>query len=965
MTTRAASRMLLGALVALAAACNGSHEHSDAPGVQDDAPPPTGMFGAPCSMNAECIDGYCVQAAGGVGGECTRTCNNDCPPDWTCRDVHVGDSTIQLCIPNAPQLCLECSADTECGQGAACLQIDGSGRCATSCTTSCPMGYTCAVDASGAHPDSYCQPIAGSCTCNDAMAGGTRACTNANTIGTCFGTQTCDPTKGWSACNAPAATLETCNGKDDDCDFLIDEDVGGGQACNITNSYGTCVGVRECAGSAGFSCQGQTPMPELCNYVDDNCNGLIDETFPNLGTVCTPGVGACQRFGSMKCSADGLSTVCSVAAGSPTPELCNGIDDDCDGTVDEGFTGLGGLCSAGLGVCTRYGTTICAAGGMSTTCSATPGTNMSPEICNYLDDNCDGIVDNGFLNPVTGLYDTTANCGACGNNCTTVFTGANSTGACSTSGGTAHCVMTCTAGYFDLDASSVDGCEFALDSTVIYVSVSDPAAADDATCGLGPSGTVAGYHPCKSISYGITRASSTGRGNIKVANGTYNESVTLVTGKNLYGGYNDGTWQRDVATTATVVQGVSSTGNHDRTVIAASVTNATFDGFVVRGSFNTKAGGNSYAFYVSGADSTLVISNNQIFAGRGGPGSDGGPGTNGATGPDGTGSVSGSYDGYTTNSSPCNVSRQFANGASFTCGGNNVSGGNGGGNQCPPASNYTQFSGINGFAGMAGAGAGGGAAGGTSQGGYDGTLQVQGPNQTCFLPVPPMTGADGMPGSNGGVGAGVAGCASAAGTVAGGHWMNGSAAMGLAGYNGGGGGGGAAGGGGACNGVGTCKKDRLGAHGGGGGAGGCAGSGGAPGGGGGGVFGIFVVGGTAPTLSTNTIQRGSGGSAGAGGIGGAGGLGGHGGIGGAEVELCAAKAGRGGDGGAGGSGSGGGGGCGGSSYGIFTSGVGATSYCTTNTVSGGSAGPGGAGGFSGGNSGGNGVAGVLNDCTSI
>src|SRR5207249_6776008 len=134
------------------------------------------------------------------------------------------------------------------------------------------------------------------------------------------------------------------------------------------------------------------------------------------------------------------------------------------------------LCSAGLGICTRYGTTICAAGGMTTTCSATAGTNMTAETCNYLDDNCDGIVDNGYRNQVTGLYDTTANCGACGNDCTLIYTGANSTGACSTSGGTAQCVMACTAGHFNLDNSTIDGCEFTLDNTSVYVSVSDPAA---------------------------------------------------------------------------------------------------------------------------------------------------------------------------------------------------------------------------------------------------------------------------------------------------------------------------------------------------------------------------------------------------------------------------------------------------------------------------------------------------------
>jgi hypothetical protein len=90
-----------------------------------------------------------------------------------------------------------------------------------------------------------------------------------------------------------------------------------------------------------------------------------------------------------------------------------------------------------------------------------------------------------------------------------------------------------------------------------------------------------------------------------------------------------------------------------------------------------------------------------------------------------------------------------------------------------------------------------------------------------------------------------------------------------------------------------------------------------------------------------------------------------GGNGGQSALFCTDKAGRGGDGGNAGHGSGGGGGCGGSSFGIFTSGIGTPTYCSTNTVAGGAAGAGGAGGYSGGSTGGAGGAGVLQACTSI
>src|SRR5207248_969733 len=141
-----------------------------------------------------------------------------------------------------------------------------------------------------------------------------------------------------------------------------------------------------------------------------------------------------------------------------------------------------------------------------------------------------------------GLYDTNQNCGACGNDCTTQFTAANSFGACSVVGMAAQCVMKCNAGAFDLDGATADGCEFVLDNTAIYVSANDTGAADDATCGLGPAGTGTGYHACKSITYGLMRAGTTGRARVNVANATYNEAITLVNGTSLYGGYAAGTW---------------------------------------------------------------------------------------------------------------------------------------------------------------------------------------------------------------------------------------------------------------------------------------------------------------------------------------------------------------------------------------------------------------------------------------
>jgi len=90
------------------------------------------------------------------------------------------------------------------------------------------------------------------------------------------------------------------------------------------------------SGSDGceYACALTNGGVEICDGLDNNCDGQVDEGFADLGDACTVGLGQCQRSGNIVCSADGAQTECSVKPGLPTTETCNGLDDDCDGVID-------------------------------------------------------------------------------------------------------------------------------------------------------------------------------------------------------------------------------------------------------------------------------------------------------------------------------------------------------------------------------------------------------------------------------------------------------------------------------------------------------------------------------------------------------------------------------------------------------------------------------------------------------
>ncbi len=327
------------------------------------------------------IDEGLLNACGSCGPVPPEVCNG---VDDDCDGAIDEGGVCGGCVPE-PEICdnvdNDCDGLTDEGLSRACGTDVGA---CTAGTQTCTAGTWSACSGTGPSVE-ICDNVDNDC--DGVVDRISRPC--GTNVGECSpGTQTCIGGSWGSCLGGVGPSPEVCDGLDNDCDGSTDEgNPGGGAPCGT--GVGECSpGTWRCMGGA-LTCVGGTgPGVEVCDGLDNDCDGSTDEGNPGGGAPCgDTDVGACE-FGVETC-VDG-AIVC-VGARGPTPETCNGLDDDCDGSTDEGNPGGGAPCGTDEGECSP-GTFRCM-GGMLV-CEGEVG--PSPETCNGLDDDCDGLTDEGL-----------------------------------------------------------------------------------------------------------------------------------------------------------------------------------------------------------------------------------------------------------------------------------------------------------------------------------------------------------------------------------------------------------------------------------------------------------------------------------------------------------------------------------------------------------------------------------------
>ena len=291
---------------------------------------------------------------------------------------------------SADGFCQECSDETSCPDGFTCFTNGSNDEqfCSKLCNgdSDCPNNYDCVSADTVSNTDenideaeaiqSYCVPVEGTCS--------PTLCRDEDGDGygrgpDCAGLDCADDNP-----DIHEGVTDLCDNVDNDCDGFFDEDFVS-EACG----EGLCAGMSLCE-TGRVTCNGPEAQGEdaNCNGLDEDCDGSIDEGYQAISC----GLGACSQ----------LSTCINGAEqceGSPAPtndvdQVCDRVDSDCDGQIDEGFS----MNSSGCGVGVCFARASC--GDQGEICTQNPQLGDDSN-CNGEDDDCDGAVDEGFSSTIS------------------------------------------------------------------------------------------------------------------------------------------------------------------------------------------------------------------------------------------------------------------------------------------------------------------------------------------------------------------------------------------------------------------------------------------------------------------------------------------------------------------------------------------------------------------------------------